>query len=725
MFFEEFIIRILLAIGLILSACWPAAAGSGILSGRVLDAESLDALRGVIVSVRGSEETTTSDSTGAFLVPADSLPSVVVLTLDGYQPLEQQVPVGGGSFTVMLTPVQYEMKEIVVTATRGAISREASPTPVAIVTRELIDLKAGSSLATTIDGMPGLFLRAYGGGGALHTASIRGMSSEHSLLLIDGRRYTSSQNGQIDLALVSMANIERVEVVRGGSSSLYGADAVGGVVNLITRKPTENLDARLSSSMGSYGFLAYEVGLRGSSGEIGWSTLFRREKGDGDYGFDFTDGRTATRLRRTGADFDLLLADIEVDYTPTHAVSSALTLSYARADRGTPGSVTDVNAFPQARLADNAVRSAMTVDWEVSSVVRAVVNTTYLYADQRYTDPLLLLDNGPLHSVSVNRSVLLSPEIRADFSPAVKGIAGIEVGRSWIRSNEVRDAIRWQRSMFLATEHRLALSSSVPFEIALYPSVRYDSFSDVEGDISPKLGISVGLLRQPSMRIRSSYGKSYRVPTFNDLYWRQGGNPLLKPERSVSFDAGVAARINLLGFINVEAGYFSITTRDRIVWTPGAGAIWSPRNITRAESHGVEAQINWIETRGLLSLAVNSTWTTARKTSADYPGDVTQGKFLIYTPRQTVQMAARLFTEPVSVSLEHTWVSYRYTTESNDRTLPGYNNTSATTRIRIPMGRWTGVAKFEVSNLFDTSYQVIALFPMPGREFRITLGAEL
>jgi outer membrane receptor protein involved in Fe transport len=139
----------------------------------------------------------------------------------------------------------------------------------------------------------------------------------------------------------------------------------------------------------------------------------------------------------------------------------------------------------------------------------------------------------------------------------------------------------------------------------------------------------------------------------------------------------------------------------------------------------VEAQINWIDPGGVLSVTMNSTWTNARKASADYPGDPTRGAFLIYTPRQTAHLAAQLFSDPFSVSAEYTWVSYRYTTESNDRTLPGYGVTSASARIRIPLGRWIGAVKLEASNIFNTSYQVIALYPMPGREFRMTLEAEL
>ncbi len=727
MLFPEFVIRLLTTLVFLISGLFgSAAAGSHMFSGRVLDSETRLPLEGVTVFAPDRGLTTKSDSTGAFFFTSDSTIPVLLFTLEGYQRCTQQLSSREIPVIVTLTPAQYEMNEVVVTATRLATTRIDSPTPVAVLTKEAIDLKTGSSLAEVLDGTPGVSFRAYGGGGALHTVSIRGMSPEHSLLLIDGRRYTSSQNGQIDLALVSMANIERIEVVRGGSSSLYGADAIGGVINLITRRPTTSLDVRLASSFGSYGFRAYELGISGSAGELGWRTVVRREKGDGNYTFEFSDGRSTTRMKRSGADFDMLLADLELDYPPRGStVSSRFTVSYSGADRGTPGSVTDINTRSKARLNDNVVRSMLATEWELSTTLRAVLHTGFLYADQAYADPLLLVDNLPLRSYSINRSVLLSPEIQGEFSPEVRGVAGVEIGRSWIQSNEVRDALRWQRSAFLSTEHRFALPFSTPFEVSLYPSFRYDSFSDVDGDISPKLGMNLGLFRHPLLHFRTSFGKSYRIPTFNDLYWRQGGNPLLKPERSVSVDAGVTARFPLLGFVDIEAGYFSIATRDRIVWIPGSASIWSPHNIARAESEGVEAQVNWIDPRGIVSVTMNSTWTSARKASADYPGDPTSGAFLIYTPRQTVHFAAQFFSGPLSASAEHTWVSYRYTTENNDRTLPGYSVTSASARIRIPLGTWIGAVKLEASNIFDTSYQVIALYPMPGREIRMTLEAEL
>jgi len=133
-----------------------------------------------------------------------------------------------------------------------------------------------------------------------------------------------------------------------------------------------------------------------------------------------------------------------------------------------------------------------------------------------------------------------------------------------------------QRSVFAATQHTVALPWTVPFEFILYPSLRYDDFSDFKSDVSPRLGVNVGLVKEPVLRIRASYGKSFHAPVFNDLYWKYGGNPNLRPERSTSFDAGCTAELNAGGRLRLDASYFSIDAKDRIVWTPGSDGFGRP-----------------------------------------------------------------------------------------------------------------------------------------------------
>jgi iron complex outermembrane receptor protein len=212
------------------------------------------------------------------------------------------------------------------------------------------------------------------------------------------------------------------------------------------------------------------------------------------------------------------------------------------------------------------------------------------------------------------------------------------------------------------------------------------------------------------------------VPTFNDLYWNDGGNPHLKPERSLSIDAGLVAQY---GSLRLEADYFSIRTHDRIVWTPGSGGIWSPKNIATVGSEGIEAEMTWDGFDRALMLTVNSTVMTARKKTADYPGDPTSGKVLPYVPRQTANVSVLFTRAPITVFAQHTWASYRYTTEINDRFLPRYGVTSGAITFAYPLAASVLSLKLECTNLFNTSYQAIALYPMPLRELRATLGVEL
>jgi iron complex outermembrane receptor protein len=179
------------------------------------------------------------------------------------------------------------------------------------------------------------------------------------------------------------------------------------------------------------------------------------------------------------------------------------------------------------------------------------------------------------------------------------------------------------------------------------------------------------------------------------------------------------------GSLSLEASYFSIVTRDRIVWTPTSGSFWSPKNIGVVDSRGVEAEARWTDPRDIVSLSLNSTWMKVRKKSEDYPGDPSTGKLLIYLPQQTVNAEASAGFPNLRFLLQYSWVSFRFTTEINDRFLPSYGLLNAAVRCAVPAGPVKVSFKVEVTNVLDTSYQVIALYPMPLREVRGTLGVEL
>jgi vitamin B12 transporter len=614
----------------------------------------------------------------------------------------------------------FPLPEVVTTASRIDLLHRATPGAITLLTREDMDLGVGTLLADHLAAVPGLFVRPYGGGSALQTLSLRGMAPENTLVLVDGQKINNPQNGQADFGFLSGANIERIEIARGGYSSLYGADAVGGVVNIVMRKPPDEVGGSFAQTIGSSGFQATEGAFRGRGGALGWQMNLRSERGSGDYAYFFQD----TELHRNGNDFQLLTLNGSAELALGGGDRLFLSSTLADGNRGVASPVSDASVTSRARLGDRTFRAIAGSEFSTSHEILAKISGALYADDQHYIDPHLLLNGAPMQSDGKTRAVTISPELRYSGIEGMPLLLGGEIGKSWFTGTDLRAGSRNQWSAFLTAVATLE-TGALPFEILLLPSLRYDGFSDVEGGLSPRLGVNIGLWKEPSLRIRSSVGKSYRVPTFNDLYWTAGGNPALKPERSFSVDAGVLAEAEWHGRWSLDASYFSIRTSDRIIWTPTTGTYWSPKNIADVSSRGFEVEATWKGFEGILDVTLASTWTTATKTSEDFPGDLTKDKELVYVPRQTASATAGLHLAKLHLSVQHAWTSYRYTTETNDRFLPSFGVTSAALKYAFPMGPVEGFVKLESSNLFDTKYQVLSLYPMPLREMRLTVGAGI
>jgi vitamin B12 transporter len=624
-----------------------------------------------------------------------------------------------------LTP-RYSLGEIVVTATRTAVLPAIAPSPVTLVPRSRIALYGGSTLGAALEGTPGISFHAYGAGLSVQTVSLRGMPSEHSLVLVDGERYNSEQNGLADFSLVSSSDVDHVEIVRGGYSSLYGADAIGGVINIITQKPPDRLTGSLINLFGSNRLSANELSLGTRIGETGFRAMLRRERGRGDYAFRFGDGVTTRELHRSGGDFSMIKAEMNLDYGEGEDFTGAFTAAYTEADRGSPGPVTDATTVGRARLYDRISEARGNFRFSGGGPISFRLNYAGRFAFERYTDPGTLLGGQIANSEYTNRNIILSPEMHFGLSPAFSGTVGLEFNHATLFSNETHDARRDQRSAFVSTQHAFSLPWEIPFEIIFFPSLRFDSYSDVDNGLSPRIGVNAGMLKGPvAVRLRSSVGRSYHAPVFNDLYWRAGGNPDLRPEHATTFDAGVVVDMHIEGSLHIDATYFDINADNHVVWLPGSGGFWSPKNITSISSRGVEAELSWTSRDSIFTLLVNSTWTDARKRSADFPGDPSEGKRLIYVPGQTAVVEGDLRLPWGTIFVCNFWSSFRYTTEVNDHFLPSYATTSAAFRFGIPIDPARVWLTLELRNIFNTSYELVALYPMPLREMRGTVEVTL
>jgi outer membrane cobalamin receptor len=618
----------------------------------------------------------------------------------------------------------YRIGEVVVTGTRTAMAVEKLPSSVRVIDRDAIDRNNGGTVADHVRRQAGITLRGYGGNGALQSVSVRGLGSDYSLVLVDGQRFTTAQISTVDLGIMTMNDIERIEIANGGNSSLYGTNAIGGVINIITKKPQEKFSATLGCHIGSYGQSGYHLSGSGMIGTFSARGSLYLDRARNDFDFKYDDGSGSEIIRRTGADYRVKNVSVAARNTMSDNIVSNISVRYTDAHRGQPAAATSRTQNNLARILDHDLFLNSTTDFQLSSSLAVSFPITYHAGTQRYNDPNLVINGTPLSAEYDNASISLSPVFRFALSNDHMIDGGAEVAVSSIAGNEVHAVRREQGSLFIASHHTLR----IPFEVIVFPSVRFDTYSDVDGDISPRLGVNIGLFDAPLIRIRSSVGRNYRVPTFNDLYWIDGGNPALKPERSVHADAGIVGEYHFNdNFVFVETNVFLIETKNKIVWQPSGTILWSPKNLQSVSSRGLEMSAAVRLFSDLLILQYHHTVLRALQTSADGPDNNARDKFLPFVPREQATVAAGTTVNGCMVNVVYSVTGYRFETADNNPrfVLPSYETVDVNIAQQFS-GMWfSGRLKFEVNNITNTSYQYITGYPVPLRNYRLSAEVTL
>jgi vitamin B12 transporter len=610
----------------------------------------------------------------------------------------------------------YQLGEVVVTATRSPISIKDSPSPVEVIDAQQLQNASGSTVADALQDYSSVFLKNYGADAALKTVSLRGTASEHLLVLVNGSRLNSFQNGLVDFSLLPLNDIERIEIVHSGSSALYGADALGGVVNILTRRPTSDLHWRAEVGGGSFGLQRYLLETQGRLGELGLLGGYSSERGRDDFSFHPRSLAGADLVsRRLNSDFSRRQMYFHGNLSTDENSLLTFSVQHVLADRGVPGNL----QFPTqaARQNDKDVNLLVGYLDKHLEGVEITVNSAFHYNLETYDDPTfginsyyktVYLNVNPQAQVSVNRSETL--------------ILGGELGQGVLHGNDFDGRIeRVQRSAYVSNEFQFDSDRPILDRISLYQTLRYDDISDVDNALTPKIGVNLRILKEGDCRIRSSFGRNFRAPSFNDMYYRGFSNPNLKPERSTSFDLGFLSTLHLCGEHTVELTYFHLNTENRILFDP---TTYLPVNIGESKSTGLEARYQGHLLNRMIDLILSYTLADARKTNRSSDNDQSFNKQLLYVPENVATFNVLFRLEPVVFTLTQSLVGRRYITEDNQESLPSYSVTSANAVFIVPIDSRRLFVKAEVENVFDRGYEVFQYYPMPGRNFRVTVGFE-
>ena len=575
------------------------------------------------------------------------------------------------------------------------VSAEASPAPpdslgvaATVIGPEAIARSRATTLLELLRSVPGLDVAQSGGPGGVTSLFLRGTNSNQFLLLVDGVKVNSPYFGGADLSAVSTANVDRVEVVRGPFSALYGSEAVGGVVQVFTKRAaadgrTNRVEGEATLGAGNLSAREGSAAVTASTGPVGLTAGYRRTSIDGDLpnsAFDATNASAA---------LDLLVAPgLRAGVVVRHDVSSS----------GIPFNGPD--ATPRRQTTTSSTTWAVPVSWALSDAT--TLEAAFRYAADRpgLTDP----DDPWGYTFSSTDAR------RAGGRLAVTTAAGahrISAGADWERtvvSNEDSYGVELDglatRTWSLFVEDRLTLADGT---VGVTAGVRFDDHSVFGTATSPRLTVSWRL--SPSLRLRAAAGSAFRAPTTGELYYPFSGNPDLQPERSVSVEGGLSW--SLSPEVAFEATLFHSSVRDLIRYD---FATFKNVNVGRARMTGAETALTWTFRPGLFARAA-WTWLDTE--------DLDTGLELLRRPRNRASATlGAAFGDGGSAELTGLFVGRRDDVDAvtyGRVTDPSYLRVDlAVTAPRI-LGHLSPFLR--VTNLLDRQYTEVAGYPSPGRRF--------
>jgi outer membrane cobalamin receptor len=624
-----------------------------------------------------------------------------------------------------------QMERIVVTATRTATTILDSPDNVTVITADELSAAGVATVAEALEAVAGVEIADIGTAGSVKSVRIRGSASAQVLVLVDGVRMNDSRQGATDLSLLPVEMIERIEVVRGGTSALYGADALGGVVNIITKN---RADRALTLTLANGSYIPHDavevtegptelpaaasyldlvdtqrIGLQvsGNSGPLDLllTGSFTRAANE----FVWNDTQYVDAWRRQ-VNADLLGGDAFVSLTaPAGSGRLGFKGQFDYSSIGVPGSL----PYPSTDAAQQRTAFQGQLFYENPRLTPALSLETRLFyklTSLAYQDPDAFPPADDVHALY---SIGIDLKQQASFVDFMQLVYGVSALADLAESTTIGSRQRLAGGAF--AEALLYCGEM----LTLTPVLRYDLSSDFPGSLTWKM--SAVLKLSDDIALKASGGRSYRAPTLNDLYWPNDGwsegNPALRPETGYNADIGLSAATNRLG---VNAFAFVRWVQDGIQWTETSPFFYQPMNVGEALFPGAQVDVDFQPVSGLhLSGSYTFLYSLVLE-GASTTYTVADDKRAIYSPVHTADAAIRWDNGKTRIGADARFTALRYTDEANTTSLPGYVVVNAEARQRLTPNLAVSLSG---KNLLNTVYQTVSGYIMP--PLSIWLGLEI
>jgi len=591
---------------------------------------------------------------------------------------------------------------------RKEVPVEKTATNITVISEDEIKISDAKNVGEVLQNKTGIVeVSKIGTIGSESTLRIRsgGGSSQQVLVMIDGRLVNNISLGSVNLSEIPTENIERIEVMRGPSSALYGANALGGVVNIITKKATApKPKTEIGLSYGNFNTQNYNMNFTAMPGK---ANIF------------LSGSKNLTDGFRKNSEYDATNFSTKIGYDLEKYGELSLSNGFLTSELGTPGrnftKLADYDndkeraaSSPNANLKTNNQFYELNYKKEIANETKLQSKIYFRQNSSHFKDPdIHSAWDSPDDDKGISKT--LGGNIQIDTLHNIT--AGVE-GKNdrYTKKNEITkttDIDKWTDTS------AVFLQKIFNFEpLTTTVGARYDYHNVFGGQLNPRI-VNIYKIND-NFKLSSTIGRAFRAPTFNDLYWPDPympGNPELKPETSVGSDFGIEYKLKEILVSKITLFYSDV--KDLIEWAPidptNPWSPWTPSNVGKVFSRGVEFEA---ENKIIKNLTQNLNYTflesKGKKEGETY-------KILQYTPKHRLNYCLN-YSAPLKLQTK-LGVEYTHKQEwkagTKDKKIPGYTLVG----FRISRKILQSEVYLSCENIFNKRYVSRENYPLPGRTF--------
>lgn len=627
--------------------------------------------------------------------------------------------------------------EVTVTA-QVKPSATLSSNPVQTLSESDIDKIGILSVSDAVRRLSGVVVKDFGGIGGMKAVSIRGIGSEHTAVLYDGIVVSNAQSGQVDIGQFSLDNVAMLSLTIGQSDDIFKtarASASVGVLSITTREPSfsdKNYSIQTQLTAGSWGqFNPYLYYAHKLNKKFSFSLDGSWQRSDGMYSYERKNVTETIKEKRQNTDVDIKRSELNVFGELTKNQKLSVKAYYFDSERGLPNGIIiynynnsklrlwDRNFFTQAKYV-NYINDKF--NWQTQG--------KYTHSYTRYIDKDAKYSDGIQENIYKQDELYLTSSLLYNLDRVVSFSLAQDYSYNTLTTN-FEDFAKPHRSTSLTSlsakydNKNLTVITNL-LGTFITEGVQYGNKPADRKRLSPSVSLSYRPFASNSLRVRASYKDIFRVPSFNDLYYRRMGNTALRPERTQQYNLGLTwsdSFSELFNYFSISADVYRNNVKDKII-NYASSSESRMVNLGRVRITGVDINTNaHLVLNNKFNVQFSGNYTFQKAMDITDPTDKNYRDQIPYTPQHS---------GAASLVIENPWVNFGYSfiaagetyaePQNIDRNrIEGYVDHTITLNRTFDCGRYKFRIQGDVINLSDKTYYIIKDYPMPGRSYRILL----